>query len=169
MTGERGREEVMAWVAAYEEAWRTSDADAVERLFTPEATYLRSPYDDEPLHGHDEIRGFWRVDEDARFTVTAEPVAVDGPDAVVRLEVRYLAPREQEYRDLWVLRFARRPRRALRGVGLLARPLVQRRVTGDVGPQRAAGSAAPARATARSSSSIARAGGVDAAASRTTA
>lgn len=106
MTGEHGRREVMAWVAAYEEAWRASDADAVGRLFTPDATYLRSPYDDEPLHGHDAIRGFWRVDEDARFTVTAEPVAVDGPDAVVRLEVRYLAPREQEYRDLWVLRFA---------------------------------------------------------------
>jgi ketosteroid isomerase-like protein len=101
-----GRDEVMAWVGAYESAWRTSDAAAVERLFSEDATYLRSPYDEEPLHGHDAIRGFWRVDEDASFTVTAEPVAVDADAAVVRLEVRYTAPREQEYRDLWLLRFA---------------------------------------------------------------
>jgi len=96
----------MAWVAAYEEAWHASDVSAVERLFTPDATYLRSPYDDEPLHGHDAIRGFWRADEGATFTVRAEPVAVDGRDAVVRLEVHYLEPDPQEYRDLWILRFA---------------------------------------------------------------
>ncbi|GED11686.1 YybH family protein [Cellulosimicrobium cellulans] len=100
------RDAVMAWVAAYEEAWRASDTAAVERLFTPDATYLRSPYDEEPLRGHDAIRGFWTADEGATFTVTAEPVATEGHDAVVRLEVRYLAPEEQEYRDLWVLRFA---------------------------------------------------------------
>ncbi|WP_069385797.1 nuclear transport factor 2 family protein [Cellulosimicrobium cellulans] len=100
------RDEVMAWVGAYEAAWRSSDASAVERLFTEDATYLRSPYDEKPLHGHDAIRGFWTVDEDASFTVTAEPVAVEADAAVVRLEVRYTAPREQEYRDLWLLRFA---------------------------------------------------------------
>ena len=38
--------------------------------------------------------------------MTAEPVAVEGRDAVVRLEVRYRDPVAQEYRDLWVLRFA---------------------------------------------------------------
>ncbi len=101
-----GRDEVMAWVGAYEEAWRASDATAVARLFTEDATYLRSPYDEEPLHGHDAIRGFWTVDEDASFSMTAEPVAVEPDAAVVRVEVRYTAPREQEYRDLWLLRFA---------------------------------------------------------------
>ncbi|MFE6234257.1 nuclear transport factor 2 family protein [Cellulosimicrobium sp. NPDC057862] len=100
------RQAVTTWVAAYVEGWRASDTTAVERLFTPDATYLRSPYDDEPLQGHDAIRGFWTADEGATFTVTAEPVAVEGPDAVVRLEVRYLAPEAQDYRDLWVLRFA---------------------------------------------------------------
>ncbi|QJW37735.1 YybH family protein [Cellulosimicrobium protaetiae] len=106
MSPHEARERVVAWVGAYEGAWRASDTTAVERLFTPDATYLRSPYDDAPLHGHDAIRGFWRADEGATFTVTAEPVAVEWPDAVVRLEVRYLAPDEQDYRDLWVLRFA---------------------------------------------------------------
>ncbi|MFC8923818.1 YybH family protein [Cellulosimicrobium sp. NPDC057127] len=100
------RDEVMAWVGAYVSAWRASDPDAVARLFTEDATYLRSPYDEEPLHGHDAIRGFWTVDEDASFTATGEPVAVEADSAVVRLEVRYTAPREQEYRDLWLLRFA---------------------------------------------------------------
>ena len=33
-------------------------------------------------------------------------IGVQPSDAVVRLEVRYLAPEMQEYRDLWVLRFA---------------------------------------------------------------
>ncbi len=36
----------------------------------------------------------------------AEPVAVEGRTAVVRVEVRYGDPVRQEYRDLWVLRFA---------------------------------------------------------------
>ncbi|WP_251153379.1 nuclear transport factor 2 family protein [Cellulosimicrobium sp. Marseille-Q4280] len=100
------RDAVMTWVDEYEQAWRASDARAVERLFTEDATYLRSPYDDEPLHGHDAIRGFWTVDEGATFTVAAEPVAVEGDSAVVRLEVRYTGSEEQEYRDLWLLRFA---------------------------------------------------------------
>jgi len=101
------RERVMAWVAAYEEAWRAGDQDAVGRLFTEDARYLRSPYDDAPLVGHDAIRGFWDADDGATFTVTAEAVAAEARDAVVRLEVHYLEPERQEYRDLWVLRFAR--------------------------------------------------------------
>jgi hypothetical protein len=56
--------------------------------------------------GHAGIEGFWRDDEGRTFTMTAEPVAVEGQDAVVRVEVRYEHPVTQEYRDLWVLRFA---------------------------------------------------------------
>ncbi|MFD6179388.1 MULTISPECIES: YybH family protein [unclassified Isoptericola] len=100
------RVSVRRWVAGYEAAWRDSDADAVERLFTPDARYARSPYDPEELVGHAAIRGFWTVDTGATFTMAAEPLAVEGDVAVVRVEVRYTAPREQEYRDLWVLRFA---------------------------------------------------------------
>ena len=79
----------------------------VGRLFTDEATYLRSPYAS-PLVGHAAIEGFW-VDDDedgSVFTMSAEPVAVEGADAVVRVLVRYGEPVTQEYRDLWVLRFA---------------------------------------------------------------
>ena len=99
------RDGVMQWVAGYERAWRAGDLDAVARLFTEDAHYRRSPYR-EPDVGHAAIRAFWRDDEGTPFTVEAEPVAVEGRDAVVRVQVRYGVPVTQEYRDLWVLRFA---------------------------------------------------------------
>ncbi len=74
-------------------------------LFTDDARYRTSPYA-EPKVGHAEIQAFWLDDEGKTFSVIAEPVAVEGRDAVVRLEVRYGDPVAQEYRDLWVLRFS---------------------------------------------------------------
>jgi ketosteroid isomerase-like protein len=99
------QDDVMRWVAGYEHAWRNGDREAVTRLFTDDARYRPSPYE-EPEVGHAAIQAFWLEDEGTTFTVTAEPVAVEGRTAVVRLEVHYLEPRRQEYRDLWVLRFA---------------------------------------------------------------
>lgn len=99
------RDTVMQWVAGYERAWRDGDVAAVPRLFTDDARYRRSPYEPADV-GHAGVRAFWLVDQGRTFTVTAEPVAVEGRDAVVRLEVRYGDPVAQEYRDLWVLRFA---------------------------------------------------------------
>ncbi len=95
----------MQWVAEYERAWRAGDSSAVARLFTEDVSYRRSPYA-EPDVGHEGIRSFWREDEGRTFSVQAEPVAVEGYDAVVRLTVHYREPVDQEYRDLWVLRFA---------------------------------------------------------------
>ncbi len=99
------RDEVMSWVAAYEQGWHDEDLASVERLFTPEARYRPSPYD-ESLVGHDAIKSFWLDDADKVFTMSAEPVAVEGRDAVVRVKVLYGDPVTQEYLDLWVLRFA---------------------------------------------------------------
>jgi ketosteroid isomerase-like protein len=99
------RDGVMRWVAEYERAWRSGDLDGVPRLFPDDATYRTSPYQ-EPKVGSAGIQAFWLDDEGRTFTVTAEPVAVEGRDAVVRLEVSYRHPVAQEYRDLWVLRFA---------------------------------------------------------------
>lgn len=98
------RESVMRWVADYEQAWRAGDLGAVATLFTEDARYRVSPYEESEV-GHDAIRDLW-VDDERTFSVAAEPVAVEGRDAVVRLEVRYGDPVRQEYRDLWVLRFA---------------------------------------------------------------
>ena len=96
---------VMRWVDRYERAWRDEDLDAVGDLFTEDARYRPSPYEDS-LVGLDAIREMWIDEDNEVFTMTAQPVAVEGADAVVRVEVRYGDPVRQEYRDLWVLRFA---------------------------------------------------------------
>jgi ketosteroid isomerase-like protein len=97
--------EVMRWVARYEEAWRSRDLDAVEALFTEHAQYRSSPYEPAVI-GHHGIKEFWLSDGGVPFTMAGSVVAVDGPRAVVRVEVQYGEPTNQEYRDLWVLRFA---------------------------------------------------------------
>ena len=85
--------------------WRHDDLDALGSLFTEDATYSPSPYE-ETMVGLDAIRAFWLDDDDDVFTVETSPVAVDDRHAVLRLEVRYGDPVHQEYRDLWVLHFA---------------------------------------------------------------
>jgi ketosteroid isomerase-like protein len=99
------RDDVMTWIARYERAWREGDLEGVGQLFGDNAHYRSSPYEASMI-GHAEIKAFWLDDEDGEiFTMHASPVAVDGHDAVVRVEVRYGDPVRQEYRDLWVLRF----------------------------------------------------------------
>lgn len=82
------RDTVMRWVAKYERAWREDDVSAVDALFTADARYPTSPYG-EPEVGHEAIRSFWLDDAGEVFSMTAEPVAVDGRNAVVRVEVCY--------------------------------------------------------------------------------
>ena len=102
------RDQVAAWVAAYERAWRAPGTDALAGIFTPEAVYLQGPYE-EPVVGLPAIGRMWETTRDGPdepFELTSEIVAVDGDTAVVRAEVHYDRSRHQEYRDLWVMRFA---------------------------------------------------------------
>jgi hypothetical protein len=102
------RKQVTDWVAAYERAWRTAGTEVLDRIFTPDASYRQGPYH-EPIVG---LRGIARVWEEERdgpdevFQMTGDVVAVDGDTAVVRLQVRYGDPVDEEFRDLWILRFA---------------------------------------------------------------
>ena len=96
---------MLRWVSGYERAWREVDLDAIATLFTEDARYRPSPYE-ESLVGHDAIREFWPEDGEP-FSMSAVPVAVEGDDAVVRVLVQYGHPVRQEYRDLWLLHFAR--------------------------------------------------------------
>jgi len=96
--------DVMRWVAGYERAWRGRDVTTVETLFSDDAAYRTSPYEAAKV-GHDAIKEIW-VDEGEPFTMDASVFAVEGDRAVVRVEVRYGRPARQEYRDLWLLRFA---------------------------------------------------------------
>jgi ketosteroid isomerase-like protein len=98
------RDDVMRWVARYEDVWGARDPERVPEIFSADVTYWRSPYDD-PLRGIDAVKAFWLDDDDQFFTMEASVVAVDGDDAVVRAQVRYGDPVHQEYRDLWVLHF----------------------------------------------------------------
>ena len=97
---------VSRWLAAYEAAWRAPGTDHLADLFTEDASYRQSPYT-EPVVGLAAIGQMWDTERDGPdevFTLATEIVAVDGPTAVVRVEVRYGHPVRQEYRDLWVLR-----------------------------------------------------------------
>jgi ketosteroid isomerase-like protein len=102
------RQQVGAWLAAYERAWRSSGTEALAEIFTPDASYQQGPYKP-PVVGLPAIALMWEETRDGPndvFTLTSEIVAVDGDVAVVRAEVRYGDPVDQEYRDLWVMRFA---------------------------------------------------------------
>jgi uncharacterized protein (TIGR02246 family) len=107
MTAMTDRPAVRRWVEDYERAWRTAGTEQISELFTTDATYLHSPYE-EPIVGLDAIRGMWDGERDGpseMFTLSTEVVAVDNQTAVVRAEVRYGDPVRQEYRDLWILQF----------------------------------------------------------------
>ena len=98
------RPAVRRWVEGYERAWRTPGTEELRSLFTADAAYLHSPYE-QPVCGLDAIRRMWeeeREGPDEVFTLSTDIVAVDGDTAVVRAEVRYGDPVRQEYRDLWI-------------------------------------------------------------------
>jgi ketosteroid isomerase-like protein len=102
------RTTVSRWLAGYEAAWRSPGTDQLAGLFSADATYLHSPYE-QPVIGLDAIRRMWDAERDGPdevFTLATEIIAVDGPMAVVRAEVRYGDPPRQEYRDLWIIRLA---------------------------------------------------------------
>jgi ketosteroid isomerase-like protein len=102
------RQEAAQWVAAYERAWRAPGTGALAGIFTDDAVYRQGPYE-EPVTGLPAIAAMWEAERDGPaevFQMTSEVVAVDADTAVIRAEVRYGDPVHQEYRDLWILRFA---------------------------------------------------------------
>lgn len=102
------RQRVKGWVAAYERLWRTPGTDALATIFTEEASYLQGPYR-QPIIGFPAIARMWEDERDSPhevFQMSSDVIAVEGDIAVVRVEVRYGDPVHQEYRDLWIMRFA---------------------------------------------------------------
>jgi hypothetical protein len=101
------REHVGAWVDGYERAWRTAGTESLRELFAANAVYRMSPYE-EPKIGLAAIEEMWEAERqgpDEVFQMTSEAVAVEGNTAVVRVEVLYGEPYNQEFRDLWVIAF----------------------------------------------------------------
>jgi ketosteroid isomerase-like protein len=102
------RDDVEAWVAAYEGAWRTPGTEPLLELFCENAVYRMSPYG-KPAIGLPEIAALWereRQGADEPFQMGHEIVAIEGDTAVVRVEIEYGEPERLEYRDLWIVRFA---------------------------------------------------------------
>jgi ketosteroid isomerase-like protein len=98
---------VQRWVEGYERAWRTAGTDELSQLFTPDATYLVSPWA-RAVEGLPAIRELWESERDGAdeaFTMTSDILAVDGSTAVVRVAVAYGDPGGRRWRDLWVLQF----------------------------------------------------------------
>jgi uncharacterized protein (TIGR02246 family) len=102
------RESVARWIEEYEAAWRAPGTDALAGIFTPDATYLQGPYE-KPVTGLPAIARMWEAERegpDEAFRMVSDIIAVDGATAVVRAEVRYGDPVTEEWRDLWLVRFA---------------------------------------------------------------
>jgi len=103
------RRAVEAWLEEYEGLWRTPGTDGLADLFTPDASYLPSPWA-QPISGLEAIARFWddeRRGPDEEFSMATEVVAVDGGTAVVRVSVEYAGSDGGRWRDLWVVRLAR--------------------------------------------------------------
>ena len=100
-------DEVERWIAEYERAWRASGLAGLASLFTADATYSTGPYE-ETVRGLEAIGAMWEAERSPgeEFEMGSSLVAVEGSTAVARIEVHYSRPREQAYRDLWVMRFA---------------------------------------------------------------
>lgn len=74
--------QLIQWVEGYKRAWRTPGTDSLAELFTEDATYSTAPYE-KPYHGLEAIGEMWEAER-------------LGPD--------YRAPKDKEYRDLWIVR-----------------------------------------------------------------
>ena len=59
------------WLDAYGRAWETGDPEAAAEMFTEDAVYHETPFD-EPMRGRAEISEYWsdvpRFQEDVRFS-----------------------------------------------------------------------------------------------------
>jgi SnoaL-like domain len=102
------RDHVTRWVAAYEAAWRAAGTETLAGIFAVGTIYRQGPYRD-PVAGLPAIERMWEAERDGPsevFEMTSEIVAAEDDTAVVRVKVRYGNPVTQEYRDLWVIRFA---------------------------------------------------------------
>jgi ketosteroid isomerase-like protein len=103
--GMTDRDTVADWMRRYVQAWGSNDPGDIRGLFTEDAEYRFSPWDD-PERGHDEIVRAWveAADEPDDHRFEWETIAVDGPVAVVQGRTDYVEG--NRYQNLWVLRLA---------------------------------------------------------------
>jgi uncharacterized protein (TIGR02246 family) len=100
---------VQEWLDGYVAAWEANDPERIRALFTEDAVYQTSPYE-EPTQGREAIVKSWLEDPDDPGTWRAsyEPIVVQGDTAVAHGRSTYFATDtapEREWANVFVLRF----------------------------------------------------------------
>jgi ketosteroid isomerase-like protein len=101
---------VRKWLSDYVSAWKSYDPAAIGALFSEDATYRYSPFD-EPMRGREAIVASWLENRDAPDTYSAEyqPIAVDGDTAVSHGRSLYYDADGKvirQFDNIFVMRFA---------------------------------------------------------------
>lgn len=89
------------WLARYEAAWESKDADAAASLFTADARYYETPFAD-PFEGREGIGEYWSGVTAAQRDIDfqSEVVAIDGNIGVARWHATFLAGPDDERVEL---------------------------------------------------------------------
>lgn len=95
---------VETWIEEYIKAWRTRDTALLEHVFSDTFAYKTTPFQ-HAITDPAVLRQFWQETSDPseEFTVAYDIVAIEGDIAVVELDVRYTAPRDEYYKDIWII------------------------------------------------------------------
>ena len=103
------RESLQAWLDKYVEAWRTYEPSQIADLFSEDALYFYSPFDD-PVRGREAIVSAWLKEPDPAGSWEAhyDPVAVEGNVGVAHGRTHY-PPRdgraERQFDNIFVMHF----------------------------------------------------------------
>ena len=103
-------DDLRRWLEAYGNAWETKDPQAATPLFTEDATYQKTPYD-EPFQGRGEIADYWSsVTADQKgIDFSYETVAVNGDTGIALWSARFRtisADAPVELNGVFILEFA---------------------------------------------------------------
>lgn len=105
------RESLQVWLDKYVAAWRTYEPAQIGELFSEDALYFYSPFDEQnPVRGREAIVSAWLEEPDSVGSWEAHyaPVAVEGNVGVAQGRTRY-RPRdgrvEREFDNIFVLHF----------------------------------------------------------------
>jgi hypothetical protein len=96
------RNHFAVWLDAYVEAWRSYEPEMIERLFSDDARYYYSPYE-EPVVGRRAIAQSWVADRDEPGTWEASyaPLAIDNDIFVASGESTYFTRGSRSVRAKW--------------------------------------------------------------------
>ena len=105
------RESLQVWLDKYVEAWRTYAPEKIGDLFTEDALYFYSPFDEQNhLRGREAIVTDWLAEPNPAGSWEAHymPVAVEGSVGVAQGRTRYFKPDgtiERQFDNIFVMHF----------------------------------------------------------------